>query len=124
MARSTVFRYKGRDADALAVGRELRVRGGAHRRVKHVGDRLQSSTWSWSTPIDGSQLWGETYNRHLSDLVQLQDEMSREIVEKLRLKLTGAEKKKLRKNADREHRGLSALTQGALSSGTSAPRRV
>ncbi|HWS70494.1 MAG TPA: protein kinase [Thermoanaerobaculia bacterium] len=96
MARSTVFRYKGRDADPQAVGRELRVRGILSGRLQHIGDRLIINV-ELVDANDGSQIWGETYNRQLSDLVQLQDEMSREIVEKLRLKLTGAEKKKLRK---------------------------
>lgn len=96
MARSTVFRYKGRDVDPQAVGRELRVRGVLTGRLQHIGDRLIINV-ELVDASDGSQIWGETYNRQLADLVQLQDEMSREIVDKLRLKLTGAEKKKLRK---------------------------
>ena len=38
---------------------------------------------------DGSQIWGESYNRKFSDLLALEEEISREISEKLRLKLTG-----------------------------------
>src|ERR1051325_3169619 len=96
MARSTAFRYKNRDADAQAVGRELRVRPVLSGRLQQLGERLLISV-ELVDSLDGSQLWGETYNRELADLVQLQEEMSREIAEKLRLKLTGAEKKKLRK---------------------------
>jgi serine/threonine-protein kinase len=96
MARSTVFRYKGRDVDPQSVGRELRVRGVLTGRLQHVGNRLIIAV-ELVDANDGSQIWGETYNRQLADLVQLQDEMSREIAEKLRIKLTGAEKKKLRK---------------------------
>lgn len=95
MARSTVFRYKSRDVDAQTVGRELRVRAVLTGRLQHIGDRLVISV-ELVDAVDGSQLWGETYNRQLSDLLQVQDEMSREIAEKLRVKLTGAEKKKLR----------------------------
>jgi serine/threonine protein kinase/tetratricopeptide (TPR) repeat protein len=95
MARSTVFRYKAREVDAQTVGRELRVRAVLTGRLQHVGEQLIISV-ELVDAIDGSQLWGETYNRRLSDLMQLQDEMSREIAEKLRVKLTGAEKKKLR----------------------------
>jgi len=43
----------------------------------------------------GTQLWGEQYNRKLSDLLAVQDEISREISEKLRLRLTGEEKARL-----------------------------
>ena len=96
MARSTVFRYKGRDADAQSVGRELRVRAVLTGRLQHVGSRLLVNV-ELVDSVDGSQLWGETYNRYTADLMALQEEMSREIAEKLRLKLTGADKKKLRK---------------------------
>lgn len=98
MARSTVFRYKGREVDAQSVGRELRVRAVLTGFVKHIGDRLQINV-ELVDSVDGAQLWGETYNRPLADLMTLQEEMSGEIVEKLRLKLTGAEKKKLRKRS-------------------------
>ncbi|HEY0141927.1 MAG TPA: protein kinase [Thermoanaerobaculia bacterium] len=96
MARSTVFRYKGRDFDAQSVGRELRVRAVLTGRVQQIGERLIVNV-ELVDSLDGSQLWGETYNRAMADLMTLQEEMSREITDKLRLKLTGAEKKKLRK---------------------------
>lgn len=96
MARSTVFRYKNRNLDAQAIGRELRVRAVLTGIVKHVGDRLQINV-ELVDSLDGSQLWGESYNRQIADLVKLPEEMSREISEKLRIKLTGAERKKLRK---------------------------
>jgi serine/threonine-protein kinase len=98
MARSTVFRYKNREGDAQAVGRELRVRAVVTGRLQHVGGRLVINV-ELVDAIDGAQLWGERYNRELADLMQLQDEMSREVAEKLRLKLTGAEKKRLRKRS-------------------------
>jgi serine/threonine protein kinase/tetratricopeptide (TPR) repeat protein len=96
MARSTVFRYKNRDQDPLAIGRELRVRAILTGIVKHLGDRLQINV-ELVDCHDGSQLWGESYNRPFGDLVRLPEEVSREISDKLRIKLTGAEKKKLRK---------------------------
>lgn len=96
MARSTVFRYKGRPTDAQSVGRELRVRAVLTGVVKQVGERLHISV-ELVDSLDGAQLWGESYNRQLADLLMLQEEMSREIADKLRIKLTGAEKKKLRK---------------------------
>jgi eukaryotic-like serine/threonine-protein kinase len=96
MARSTVFRYKNRDFDPLAIGRELRVRAVLTGVVKHVGERLQINV-ELVDALDGSQLWGESYNKLLADIMRLPEEMSREISDKLRLKLTGAEKKKLKK---------------------------
>jgi serine/threonine protein kinase/tetratricopeptide (TPR) repeat protein len=96
MARSTVFRYRNREADAQTVGRELRVRAVLTGRVQHVRDRLLINV-ELVDALDGSLLWGESYNRELKDLIELQEEMSHEITDKLRIKLTGAEKKKLRK---------------------------
>jgi serine/threonine protein kinase/tetratricopeptide (TPR) repeat protein len=102
MARSTVYRFKGRGAphqiDVQTVGRELRVRGVVTGRVKFVKDRLIVNA-EMVDASDGAQLWGEQYNRPLADIVQLQEEMSNEIAEALRIKLTGAEKKRMRRKA-------------------------
>jgi serine/threonine-protein kinase len=98
MARSTVFRYKGAVADPRAVGRDLRVRAVLSGRVKHVGDRIVINV-ELVDSRDGSHLWGEQYNRQMADLITLQEEMSQEIAEKLRIRLTGAEKKRLRKKS-------------------------
>ncbi|HEY0159654.1 MAG TPA: protein kinase [Thermoanaerobaculia bacterium] len=96
MARSTAFRYKGKNVDAQSVGRELRVRAVVSGVVKQVGDRLVISV-ELVDSLDGAQLWGDSYSRGVADLVKLQEEMAGEIAEKLRPKLTGAEKKKLRR---------------------------
>jgi serine/threonine-protein kinase len=111
MARSTVFRYKGRDADALAVGRELRVRAVLTGVVKAAGERLQISVELVDT-TDGSQLWGVTYTRNMADLVKLPDEISREIAEALRVRLTGAEKKKLRKRTTENSEAYQLYLKG------------
>ncbi|HEX6159511.1 MAG TPA: protein kinase [Thermoanaerobaculia bacterium] len=111
MARSTVFRYKNRDLDAQSVGRELRVRAVLTGRVQHIGDRLVVNV-ELVDSLDGSQLWGETYNRAMADLMTLQEEMSREIAEKLRLRLTGAEKKKLRKRTTENSEAYQLYLKG------------
>ena len=98
MARSTVFRYKNRDLDPQSVGRELRVRAVLTGRLKQLGGRLLINV-ELVDSTDGSLLWGESYNRVLADLVELQEEMSHEITEKLRPKFTGADKKKPRRAA-------------------------
>ncbi|HVE70227.1 MAG TPA: protein kinase [Thermoanaerobaculia bacterium] len=116
MARSTVFRYKQREIDPITVGRELRVRavvtgtvsfraqsrnpldtgGGSLDSARDDTQVVQVSV-ELVDAADGSQLWGETYTRPLSDIAKITDEISREIAEALRVRLTGAEKKKLRK---------------------------
>lgn len=111
MARSTAFRYKNRDADAQAVGRELRVRAVLTGRVQHIGERVVVNV-ELVDSLDGSLLWGETYNRELADLLKLQEEMSAEIADKLRLKLTGADKKKLRKRATHNSEAYQLYLKG------------
>lgn len=96
MARSTVFRYKGREVDTQRVGRELNVRAVLVGRVLQSGDRLIISA-ELVDVSDGSQLWGEQYNRNLTDILAVQEEISRIISEKLRLKLSGADQKLLMK---------------------------
>lgn len=96
MARSTVFRYKGRDVEPQRIGQELGVRAALTGRVLQRGDQLIIKTELVDTE-DGSHLWGEQYNREISDIFTVEDEISKEISEKLRLKLSGAEKKQLTK---------------------------
>jgi eukaryotic-like serine/threonine-protein kinase len=96
MARSTVFRYKGKDVDPQTVGRELGVRAALTGRVLQRGDLLIIKA-ELVDAEDGAHLWGEQYNRKLSDIFTIEEEISREISDKLRLKLSGAEKKQLRK---------------------------
>ena len=96
MAHSTVSRYKGQKTNPQEVGRDLHVRAVLTGRVLELGDRLIVRT-ELVDASDGSQLWGEQYNRHLTDIFEVQEEISREISEKLRLKLTGVEQKRLTK---------------------------
>ncbi len=96
MARSTVFRYKGRELDPQAVGRELGVRAVLTGRVIQLNENLIIRT-ELVDVADGWQLWGEQYNRNSADLLAVQEEISREISEKLRLKLSGEQKKRLAK---------------------------
>jgi TolB-like protein/Tfp pilus assembly protein PilF len=96
MARSTVFRYKGREVDPQEVGRDLGVGAVLTGRVLQVGDKLVIRT-ELVDAADGSQLWGEQYSRKLSDIFTVQEEISQEISEKLRLRLSREEKKKLTK---------------------------
>jgi len=103
MPRSTAFRYKGRDVDPQKTGNELHVRGVVSGRLLERGDEIivQAELVDAST---GSQLWGGRFNRKKTDLLALQDDLSGEISEKLRLRLSGDQKQRLTKrpteNAD------------------------
>jgi serine/threonine protein kinase/Tfp pilus assembly protein PilF len=96
MARSTVFRYKGKEVDPQQIGRELGVRAIVTGRVLQRSEMLIIKAEMVDTE-DGSHLWGEHYNRKLSDIFTVEEEISSVISEKLRLKLNGAQKKQLTK---------------------------
>lgn len=96
MARSTVFRYKGQRLDPVKFGQELDVAAVLTGRVVQRGDILSVQA-ELVDVSDGSQLWGEQYTRKLADVLSLQDDLSREISAKLRLRLTGQAKNRLTK---------------------------
>jgi TolB-like protein/Flp pilus assembly protein TadD len=98
MARSTISRFKGREADPQNVGRELGVRAVLAGRVFHRGEALVVKV-ELVDGRDGSQIWGENYSRKLSDILAIEEEISREISEKLRLKLSGEEARELSRRA-------------------------
>jgi serine/threonine-protein kinase len=96
IARSSVFRYKGREMDPRVIGRELGVRAVLMGRVMQRGDKLLVSA-ELVDVRDSRHLWGEQYNRRLSDIFVVQGEISREISRRLRPKLTSEEQRQLTK---------------------------
>ncbi|MBI3666374.1 MAG: protein kinase [Acidobacteria bacterium] len=94
MSRSSVFRYKGRDVDPQTAAQALKVQAIVTGRVTQRGDSLAISA-ELVDARDSSQIWGEQYNRKLADILAVQQEISREISDRLRLKLSGEQKKQL-----------------------------
>jgi eukaryotic-like serine/threonine-protein kinase len=90
VARSKAFRYKGKNIDPLLAGRDLRVRGVVTGRVFLRGDTLVIRA-SLTDVKKGTQIWGEQYDRRLSDVLAVQKEMAQEISNKLRTRLSGDE---------------------------------
>jgi len=88
--RSTAFRYKSAEIDRAA--RDLRVRALLSGRILQKSDALVVQVELVDTAAD-SQLWGEKYNRKLTDIFSLEEEIVREITDALRIKLKSAEKK-------------------------------
>jgi TolB-like protein/Tfp pilus assembly protein PilF len=88
MSRSAVFHYKGRDVDPQAVARDLKVEGVVTGRIVQRGDQLIIS----AELIDGRtnhNLWGDQYDRKLSDILAVQGDITRAISSKLRERLSG-----------------------------------
>ncbi len=95
-ARSTAFRYKGKDVDPREIGRALGVQTLMTGRGVRRGERLDIQTELVNTE-DGTQLWGQHFSRDLSDVFSVQEEIAGLISSALQRKLTGAEKKLLSK---------------------------
>jgi TolB-like protein/Flp pilus assembly protein TadD len=91
MSRSAVFRYKGKDPDPRAAGKELGVRAVLVGRITQRGDRLSVNAELVNTD-DNSELWGELYNRKLVDVLAVQQDIVAQIAGKLRAKLSSAQK--------------------------------
>jgi serine/threonine-protein kinase len=94
MARSTVFRYKGQNPDPRVVGRQLDVKAVLTGHLRQRGDDFTVGAELVDVD-DGAQLWGTLLNRRPSDVFVLQAEISRELTDALRLRLTRDEKSRL-----------------------------
>ncbi len=96
ITRNSVFRYKGKETDPATVGRELIVRSVLTGRIIQRGDNLIISAELTDLRYN-KQIWGQQYNRKLIDAFALQQELSRDISETLRSKLTGEHQQQLAK---------------------------
>jgi eukaryotic-like serine/threonine-protein kinase len=94
--RSLVFRYKGLQVDPATVGLALNARTILTGRVSQQGDLLNIQAELVDTANE-AQLWGERFHQKTTDLVTVQEEIAWQISEALRLRLTGAQKKRLRR---------------------------
>ena len=92
--RSVMMTYKGRNLDPRQVGEELNVRAVVTGRVRRNGDTI--SIQADLIDLDSvSQIWGQHYDRRLSDILLVQEEISRDIFENLRMRLNVEEQKQL-----------------------------
>lgn len=87
MARATVFHYKGQQADPQKVGHDLNVRAVLTGTVTKRGDSLHVDA-ALVNVSDGSELWGEGYDRKLSEIGNLNQEIARDMSSKLQLRLS------------------------------------
>jgi len=88
-ARTSSFMFKGRSIDAREIGEQLRVRTLLEGSVRKVGSRIRLTAQLISA-ADGYHLWSQTYERTLSDVFALQDELARAITATLTQKVVGA----------------------------------
>ena len=94
--RSTVFRYKDQQNDLQQIGAELGVRAVFAGRILQIGDSLVVNA-ELVDIANEAQIWGENYRREMTDIFTLLDEIAEDISEKLKLRLSGEDKKQLSK---------------------------
>lgn len=96
IARSSAFKYKGKEIDPQEVAKKLGVRAIVIGRVVQHSDNLIVSA-ELVDAREGTQVWGERFNRKVSDILAVQEQIAKQISEKLRLQLTGEEQQRLTK---------------------------
>ena len=120
ISRGSAFKYKGQEIDAQEVARALGVQAIITGRVAQRGDQLQVSA-ELVDVRDKSQMWGEQFNRRATDLLQVQTEISQQIAEKLRLRLTSAEQRQLVKEAKANPQAYELVLKGRFHRSKSTP---
>jgi adenylate cyclase len=94
VARNTVFTYKGKPIKVQQVGRELGVAFILEGSVRKAGSRVRV-TGQLINSKDGGHVWADRYDRDLTDIFAIQDEITHAIVEQLKVKLLPQEKKSI-----------------------------
>jgi TolB-like protein/DNA-binding SARP family transcriptional activator/Flp pilus assembly protein TadD len=128
IARNSTFTYKGRAVDVMQVGRELNVRYVVEGSLRRAGERVRIN----AQLIDagsGHHLWAQIYDRHLGDIFELQDELTRAIVVAIEPQITHAEQRRVARKRpgsldawDLSLQALAQIHRGSVPALTEAKR--
>ena len=97
MARSTVFRFKGKEDDPQKIAQALQVGAVLMGRITQRGDHVSVDA-DLVNAADGSEMWGSHYDRQLADITQVQTDITRDISSSLRIHLTGNQQQRVGRN--------------------------
>ncbi len=111
IARSSSFKYRGENIDIEDAANKLGVQTIVTGRVARRGDNL-SIRVELIDVRDNRQLWSEQYNRRAADLLIIQQEIAQNVSEKLRLKLSGAQKQEIAKQITVNPQAYELLLKG------------
>jgi len=112
-ARSSVFRYKGKEFDLPKIAQELKVQAILTGRVVQRGDQMTLSLELVDTQTENA-IWSEQYNRKQTDLISLQTEIALDVSQKLRTKLSGADQQRLTKKYTENPEAYKLYLQGSF----------
>jgi adenylate cyclase len=104
IARNSSFTYKGKSVDIRTVGRELGVRSVLEGSIRRAGNRVRI-TAQLIDAATGGHVWADRFDRDLTDIFAVQDEVTRQIVDALKVKLTPGEEARI---ADSPTKNLEA----------------
>jgi eukaryotic-like serine/threonine-protein kinase len=110
-SRNSVFRYKGKEVDVQKLGKELTVDALLTGRIVQRGDAIQVSA-DLTNVRDNTEIWGEQYERKASDVLSLQQQIAGDIADKLRSKLSGAEKQQVTKQGTQNPEAYQLYVKG------------
>ncbi|HLL74888.1 MAG TPA: tetratricopeptide repeat protein, partial [Pyrinomonadaceae bacterium] len=108
---SAVFKYTAADYDPVRAGRELGVDAVVEGSVQRAGDSVRVTVRLLSIP-DGQPLWGEIYNKKATDVFAVQDAISEEVAQALKVKLTSEERSQLTKHPTQNPEAYQAYARG------------
>ena len=101
MSRSSVFHYKGKDVDPQAVAHDLKIDGVVTGRIVQHGNQLIISA-ELIDARNNHNLWGEQYDRNLTDVLAVQGEITQAISSRLRERLAGDAPKQVAKGGTKD----------------------
>lgn len=111
VGRTSSFAFKGRNLDLRAIGRELGVAHILEGSVRKAGNRVRISAELISA-VDGFHLWSESYDRELTDVFAIQEQIATHVIDALRVSLLGAEAQRLRARPTRNLEAYEAYLRG------------
>jgi serine/threonine-protein kinase len=114
VSRTSSFQFKGKETDIRNIGEKLGVQHILEGSIRRSADKVRISVQLTSVR-DGFLIWSEQYEKEKSDLFSLQDEISRDIVKTLKIKLTGAEESQVFRHYTDSLDAYSAYLKGRYS---------
>jgi tetratricopeptide (TPR) repeat protein len=111
VARSSSFKFKGKEMGAREVANALSVQAVVMGRIVQSGDNLLINV-ELVDAREETQIWGEQYARKTSDLLQVQSIISKEVAKKLQLRLTGTQEKQLARHENVNPAAYELLLKG------------
>jgi adenylate cyclase len=111
ISRTSAFYFKGKDVDLRTIGEKLKVDNVLEGSIRKAGNQLRISAQLIKV-ADDTHLWSETYDRELKDVFAIQDEISRAVVQNLKVKLLDMKTEPLVKNYTKNTEAYELFLKG------------